>query len=91
MIRIQTENKPDEDQRKVEYEGPEPEFIEIPCLCHDNPFLVIPKDQRRPVLDALIKNDEFKWKLFTEKQYDGCSKMRSAPCVPPFTRAFLSA
>lgn len=65
-----TETKPDEDQPKLEFEGPDPEFIEIPCLCHDNPFLVIPKDQRRAVLDELIKNDEFKWKLFTEKQYE---------------------
>ena len=52
------------------FEGPDPEYIEVPCLCHDNPFLVIPKDQRRTVLDELIKNDEFKWKLFTEKQYE---------------------
>ncbi|EIM65050.1 serine protein kinase PrkA [Desulfobacter postgatei] len=57
-------------QSPVEFEGPEPEFIEIPCLCHDNPFLVIPREQRRGVLDELIKNDEFKWKLFTEKQYE---------------------
>ena len=65
-----TEIKPEEDQPKLEFEGPDPEFIEIPCLCHDNPFLVIPKEQRRAVLDELIKNDEFKWKLFTEKQYE---------------------
>ena len=58
------------DPSQVDFEGPEPEFIEIPCLCHDNPFLVIPKEQRRAVLDELIKNDEFKWKLFTEKQYE---------------------
>lgn len=57
-------------QKKVGFEGPESEFIEVPCLCHDNPFLVIPKEQRRAVLDELIKNDEFKWKLFTEKQYE---------------------
>ncbi|MBF0303500.1 MAG: serine protein kinase PrkA, partial [Desulfamplus sp.] len=44
--------------------------IEIPCISHDNPILVIPKSHRRKVLDKLIKNDEFKWRLFTEKQYD---------------------
>lgn len=44
--------------------------IEIPCMSHDNPFLAIPKDQRRIVLDELIKNDEFKWRLFTEKEYE---------------------
>ncbi len=64
------ETKPAVEENPVTFEGPDPEFIEIPCLCHDNPFLVIPKDQRRAVLDELIKNDEFKWKLFTEKQYE---------------------
>lgn len=44
--------------------------IEVPCLSHDNPFLIIPKKYRRQVLDTLIKNDEFKWKLFTEKEYE---------------------
>jgi predicted Ser/Thr protein kinase len=46
------------------------DYLEIPCISHDNPFLVIPKDQRRIVLDELIKNDEFKWRLFTEKEYE---------------------
>ncbi|MBF0203827.1 MAG: serine protein kinase PrkA [Desulfamplus sp.] len=44
--------------------------IEIPCISHDNPILIIPKSHRRKLLDKLIKNDEFKWRLFTEKQYD---------------------
>ncbi len=48
----------------------ESEYIEVPCISHDNPFLAIPKDQRRAVLDELIKNDEFKWRLFTEKEYE---------------------
>jgi len=46
------------------------DYLEIPCISHVNPFLVIPKDQRRIVLDELIKNDEFKWRLFTEKEYE---------------------
>ena len=46
------------------------EYIEVPCPSHDNPFLMIPKEQRRSVLDELIKNDEFKWRLFTEKEYE---------------------
>ncbi len=45
-------------------------FLEIPCISHDNPFLMIPKEQRRLVLDELIKNDKFKWRLFTEKEYE---------------------
>ncbi|MBU8912134.1 MAG: serine protein kinase PrkA [Desulfobacterales bacterium] len=50
--------------------GTDTEYIEVPCISHDNPFLVIPKDQRRIILDELIKNDEFKWRLFTEKEYE---------------------
>ncbi len=50
--------------------GKDGEYLEIPCISHDNPFLAIPKDQRRIVLDELIKNDEFKWRLFTEKEYE---------------------
>ncbi|CCK80507.1 serine protein kinase PrkA [Desulfobacula toluolica] len=46
------------------------DYIEVPCISHDNPFLAIPKEQRRIVLDELIKNDEFKWRLFTEKEYE---------------------
>ncbi len=46
------------------------DYIEVPCISHDNPFLAIPKDQRRIILDELIKNDEFKWRLFTEKEYE---------------------
>ncbi len=52
------------------YAGTNTEYIEVPCISHDNPFLAIPKDQRRIVLDELIKNDEFKWRLFTEKEYE---------------------
>ena len=55
--------KPDE----LSFVDNERDYIEIPCISHDNPFLVIPKEQRRSVLDELIKNDEFKWRLFTEK------------------------
>ncbi len=50
--------------------GHDSDYIEIPCISHDNPFLIIPKEQRRSVLDELIKNDEFKWRLFTEKEYE---------------------
>ncbi len=45
-------------------------YIEIPCACHDNPILMIPKKERRDFFDKIIKNDEFKWKLFTNKEYD---------------------
>jgi predicted Ser/Thr protein kinase len=44
--------------------------IDVPCPSHDNPILVIPKDHRRAFFDDLFKNDEIKWKLFTEKEYE---------------------
>ena len=46
------------------------EYVEVPCPSHDNPLLLIPKNYRRPFFDNLFKNSEFKYKLFTEKQYE---------------------
>ncbi len=46
------------------------DYIEIPCPSHDSPLLIIPKEYRREFIDDLFKNDQAKWKLFTEKQYD---------------------
>ncbi|MCG8633188.1 MAG: serine protein kinase PrkA [Desulfobacterales bacterium] len=69
-IEPENEGKKTISPHDMSFDDEDQEYIEVPCLCHDNPFLVIPKDQRRSVLDELIKNDEFKWKLFTEKQYE---------------------
>ncbi len=55
------------------------DYVEIPCPSHDNPLLLIPKDHRRTFFDDLFKNDEFKWKLFTEKEYDWI--FRDTPCT----------
>ncbi len=55
------------------------DFIEVPCPSHDNPMLMIPKQHRREFLDDLFKNDEFKWKLSTEKEYDWV--FRDNPCT----------
>lgn len=46
------------------------DFVEVPCPSHDHPILMIPKNNRRGFLDDLFQNDEFKWKLFTEKEYE---------------------
>lgn len=46
------------------------DYIEVPCPSHDSPLLMIPKEFRREFIDDLFKNDQTKWKLFTEKQYD---------------------
>ena len=54
-------------------------YIEVPCPSHDNPILMIPKHLRREFYDDLFKNDEFKWKLSTEKEYDWV--FRDNPCT----------
>ena len=55
------------------------DYIEVPCPSHDNPLLMIPKNFRREFIDDLFKNDEFKWKLSTEKEYDWV--FRDNPCT----------
>ncbi|MCP5109037.1 MAG: serine protein kinase PrkA [bacterium] len=55
------------------------EYVEIPCPSHDNPFLIIPKSYRREFFDNLFKNNKFKWKLFTEKEYEWV--FRDKPCT----------
>ena len=55
------------------------QHIEVPCPSHDHPLLIIPKDLRRPFLDELLENDEFKWKMFTEKEYEWV--FNQSPCT----------
>lgn len=55
------------------------EFVEIPCPSHDNPILMIPKSYRREFFDNLFRNDQLKWKLFTEKEYEWV--FRDNPCT----------
>ncbi|MEW5910773.1 MAG: serine protein kinase PrkA, partial [Thermodesulfobacteriota bacterium] len=57
----------------------EDEYVEVPCPSHDNPILIIPKEHRRSFLDDLFRNDEFKWKLSTEKEYEWVFK--DIPCT----------
>jgi len=45
-------------------------YVEVPCPCHDNPLLMIPKAQRRQFLDDLFDNNAFKYTLFTDKAYE---------------------
>jgi hypothetical protein len=54
-------------------------IIEIPCPSHDHPILMIPKAHRRAFLDDLFHNNEIKWKLFTEKEYEWV--FRETPCT----------
>jgi len=55
------------------------QYIEVPCPSHDNPLLLIPKEQRREFLDDLFENDEFKWNLSYGKEYDWV--FRDNPCT----------
>ncbi len=55
------------------------EYIEVPCPSHDNPLLMIPKAYRGQFFDDLFKNDEFKWKLYTDKEYEWVFKDK--PCT----------
>ena len=55
------------------------EYIEVPCPSHDNPVLMIPKNNRREFFDDLFQNSKFKWKLSTEKEFDWA--FRDSPCT----------
>ncbi len=55
------------------------DYVEVPCPSHDSPILLVPKGDRRAFFDDLFRNDEFKWKLFTEKEYDWV--FRETPCT----------
>lgn len=71
------------DQREIYEEQTSPyftdDYIEIPCPSHDHPILMIPKQYRRPFLDELFPNDQFKWKISTEKEYEWI--FRENPCT----------
>ncbi len=54
-------------------------FVEVPCPSHDNPLLMIPKENRSEFLDNLFANDEFKWNLSYGKEYDWVFK--NSPCT----------
>ncbi len=53
--------------------------FEVACPSHDNPILHMPKNTRRQFFDDLLDNEEFKWKLFTEKKYEWV--FRDSPCT----------
>ena len=55
------------------------EYIEIPCPSHDHPILMVPKQYRRAFFDDLFENDEFKWNLFTNKEFNWV--FRDLPCT----------
>jgi predicted Ser/Thr protein kinase len=54
-------------------------LIEIPCPSHDNPVLLIPKSHRRAFFDDLFRNNAFKYRMLTEKEYEWAFK--DNPCT----------
>lgn len=59
--------------------GARQSFVEVPCPSHDNPILIVPKEQRPAFMDALFESDEFKWNLSYNKEYDWV--FRDTPCT----------
>lgn len=64
-------------------------FVEVPCPSHDNPLLMIPKNFRREFFDDLFINNEFKWKLSTEKEYDWVFRDNSCTICSSLYEALL--
>ena len=53
--------------------------IDVPCPSHDNPILMIPRNQRREFFDTLLGDSTFKERLFNEKEYEWV--FRDDPCT----------
>jgi predicted Ser/Thr protein kinase len=58
---------------------PGKEYLEVPCPSHDSPLLLVPKAYRKELFDQIIADDEFKERLFSEKQYEWVFK--DSPCT----------
>jgi len=66
------------------------DVIDIPCPSHDNPILIIPREHRRNFFDDLFQNDEFKWRLFTEKEYEWVFTDKPCTICSSLYRALLA-
>jgi predicted Ser/Thr protein kinase len=64
--------------------------LEVPCPSHDTPILMIPKAYRRPFFDDLLQNSQFKYKLFTEKEYEWVFKDNPCTICSSLYQALLS-
>ena len=53
--------------------------IDVPCPSHDHPILMVPKEFRRRFLDDLLENDETKYRIFNDKEFDWV--FRETPCT----------
>ena len=55
------------------------EYLDVPCPSHDHPLLIVPREYREEMIDGLIKDEEFKKKLFSHKQFEWV--FRDNPCT----------
>ena len=85
-----TPKDPDHVSRTIPELDSEDHYIEVPCPSHDNPILIIPKDHRRAFFDDLFKNDEIKWNLFTEKEYEWVFRDNSCTICSSLFQALLN-
>jgi predicted Ser/Thr protein kinase len=65
-------------------------YVEVPCPSHDHPILMVPKRYRRSFMDDLFQNNEFKWNLFTEKEYDWLFREESCTICSSIYEALLN-
>ncbi len=72
-------NKQFETVRTMAVPDSDSHYVEVPCPCHDNPLLLVPKAQRRQFLDDLFDNNEFKYTLFTDKAFEWI--FQDVPCT----------
>ena len=80
LLERQTSGAEDQPDHRVIGKGVLPErTFEVVCPSHDNPILLVPKDSRRSFFDDLFENDKFKWKLFTNKEYEWV--FNDTPCT----------
>ena len=57
----------------------QPDYLEVPCPSHDHPFLMIPRNYRKELLDTLIEDPQLKKRLFFKKTYEWLFKQQ--PCT----------
>jgi len=46
------------------------DIIEVPCPSHDHPLLVIPRKHRKRFMDDVLKNNETKFSVLGDKEYE---------------------
>ncbi len=66
------------DINKLNMNGSE-EIVEVPCPCFDHPILMIPKQYRSQFFEQIFRGEEFRDKLFQDKEYDWI--WRQEPCT----------